>query len=185
MSGDPRLLRTPLRPFTDDRAEIRGRFPPLVRVGTWARWAAGDAPSLETSFLGMPTALALELPYTIVPFHAQTAGNLRWTPLMRPVASPAPEPMWRGIPCVWGQALLWFRNDLRPALHPDAWMPFTVLGLFPDRDPPGPTPPHILLGTQFFLHHSRLRLSLRYGEIEYEPVTRRPRAFSDCGGIVA
>ena len=46
-----------------------------------------------------------------------------------------------------------------------------LLALLPDRDPPGPLLPHILLGLTFFLHHSRLRLSLRYGEIESEPGT--------------
>jgi hypothetical protein len=62
---------------------------------------------------------------------------------------------------------------------------FTVLALLPDRDPPGPTSPHILLGAQFFTHHSRLQLWLRYGDIVDEANTLRPLAHSDCGEILA
>ncbi len=117
----------------------------------------------------------------MVSASARVLGGILWTEL------PASAPTWRGIPCKWGNTQLWLRNNLRPALHPDAWMPFSVLALFPDRDLPGPTPAFFLLGTDFFKHHSRLRITLRYGDIEYEAGPRgpMPRAFSDCGEISA
>jgi hypothetical protein len=68
---------------------------------------------------------------------------------------------------------------------PEAWMAFSVLALLPERDPPGPPPAFIQLGTQFFVHHSRLQITLRYGDIEYEPGSRRPVPTSDCGDLLA
>ena len=75
----------------------------------------------------------------------------------------------------------------RPLARIGAWARWATIesALLPDRDPPGPTPAHILLGSHFFTHHTRLRLSLRYSDIEYDPANRRPRAFSACGEIVA
>ena len=64
-------------------------------------------------------------------------------------------------------------------------MPFALLALLPERDPPGPPPAHILLGAGFFLHHSRLRIVSRFGEIAFDPATGRPLPGSDCGEIAA
>ena len=114
------------------------------------------------------------------------AGPLHRCLIRTRAANALPIPSWRGIPCRWGHTEIAFRNYImEDATRPDAWMPFSTLVLLPERDPPGPPARHILLGSQFFLHHSRLRLALRYGDIDYDPATRRPLPFSGCGEIVA
>jgi hypothetical protein len=43
---------------------------------------------------------------------------------------------------------------------------FRLLVLLPERDPPGPRPEHVLLGTEFLLHYG-LQEVLDYSSIQY------------------
>jgi hypothetical protein len=115
----------------------------------------------------------------VIPLGARTQGHIRC------VAPPSPAanvPTWEGIACRWGNAQVWFRNDLFPAGHPDAGTLFSVLALLPDHDPPV-RPNMLYLGTQFF---TQLEIRLRYGGIPFHPTTSgpaQPVAHSDCGEI--
>jgi hypothetical protein len=59
-----------------------------------------------------------------------------------------------------------------------------LLVLLPERDPAGPRPEHLLLGSQFLTHYG-FRVLLDYSQIQYphEETSRRPRVDSRaiCG----
>jgi hypothetical protein len=179
MSGGPPLVRSSLRPFLELRP---GASRPLLRVGLWARWTKQAVPGPMAAYYAQPTVLALELPYSVIPFWIRVAGRIDC--VARP-GSASNVPTWEGIACRWGNAQVWFRNDLFPAGHPDAWTPFSVLALLPDHDPP--VRPRVLyLGTQFFTQHTQLEINLRYGNIQFHPTPSgppHPVAHSDCGEI--
>jgi len=189
MARKPPILRVSLRPFIEHRPDVVPAPRVLIRLGTWGRYPieTGAQPAPEPSGwrLGHPAVLALETPFTIIPFAFRTAGRIACSaPPRGPGASPPPS--WRGRPCRWGQTFIAFRNDaVEDPTSPEAWMPFSVLALFPERDPPGPPPAHILLGSEFFILNSRLRISLRFGDVDFEPGTRRPLPFVECGDITA
>lgn len=151
-----------------------------------ARWATpglgGAEPLADRGYYAKFTVLALDFPFTVIPRHIQQAGRIVCTP----APSKDPPPRWRGVPCQWVNSQMWLRNDVFPNQHPDAWMLFSVLALLPDVDPPGP-PPFLYLGTNLFTHHSQLRVTLRYGDIQYTqgPHGPDPVPYSDCGDITA
>jgi hypothetical protein len=87
--------------------------------------------------------------FSILPFAVQQNRRIHTRP--RPGAAPA----WRGIPCTFGEADVWFLD-----LHQPATMRFPLLFLLP-QSPANPEPRYPLLGCEFLRHFS-LRVVLEY-----------------------
>jgi hypothetical protein len=72
-------------------------------------------------------------------------------------------PTWRGTACRVGRISLRLLN----ALQPDTLAHFPALVLLPDREPSGPRPEHLLLGSEFLIHYG-FHLRIDYPAIRYE-----------------
>jgi hypothetical protein len=86
------------------------------------------------SVLATTEPLSVILPSIRNPLDLVCASEPGWS---------GPVPDWRGIPCRIGRAEMWLPVEGTHLLRP-----FSLLALFPERDPPGWLP-YVLLGAQF------------------------------------
>ncbi len=123
--------------------------------------AAVASPQAEQSLRGCSALLAPEFPFSVLPNSLREAvevGSLEADEHWRG----RPVPPWRGVPCRFGTLRLFLPNEI----DPEQPASFPVLVLVAERDPPGPRPPHVLLGAEFLRHYT-LRVVLDYSAIRY------------------
>jgi hypothetical protein len=147
-------------------------FYPTVRFGLLASWEvapSGAATGAEARALNV-ALLVPEMPLSVLPFSLRQGLGIRHEPAAGDTWQGRPAPTWRGVPCRLGTAWARLINQL-PSPHP---IDLPVQVLLPERDPPGPAPGNVLLGSLFLTHYG-LRVALNYASFRYtvEPGTAR------------
>ncbi len=154
------LFRSPLYPISDTWVTGPGVTCSILRFRLMASWSLNEVP--ERGPVLLPGLLVPELPYSVFPHFLQRAAGLQSLSDVPETWRSRPIPPWRGIPCQIGSV---FMRCLNQDAADNPFL-FRLLVLLPERDPPGPRPEHVLLGTEFLLHYG-LQEVLDYSSIQY------------------
>jgi hypothetical protein len=138
----------------------------------------GDEPAFGPI---VQAVLQPEIPFAILPAHLRESHRVLCDPTVAQ-GWQGPLPVWHGIPCQVARVVVRFRN---PQGEPDP-IELPLLVLLPERDPAGPRPEQLLLGSRFLTHYG-FRVVLNYSELQYlgEDSAGSPRIDSRvrCGSL--